>query len=62
MSSPIDRVRAAHVLRIAAGLGVGVIALACVACNTTEGVGRDVEAAGEGLQEIADDTKDAIKD
>lgn len=32
------------------------------ACNTTKGVGKDVEAAGEGIQEVADDAKDAIKD
>ncbi|MBL9118770.1 MAG: entericidin A/B family lipoprotein [Phycisphaerae bacterium] len=31
-------------------------------CNTTRGVGEDVEAAGEGLQDVAEDTKDAIND
>lgn len=48
---------------------LGLAALACAiaaplalaACNTTKGVGKDVEAAGEGIQEVADDTKDAIK-
>ncbi len=35
--------------------------LALAACNTTKGVGKDVEAAGEGIQDIADDTKDAIR-
>ena len=28
------------------------------ACNTTEGVGKDIESAGEGLQEAAQDAKD----
>ena len=28
------------------------------ACNTTEGVGKDIESAGEGLKEAAQDAKD----
>ncbi|MHC4948131.1 MAG: entericidin A/B family lipoprotein [Planctomycetota bacterium] len=31
--------------------------LALPACNTVEGVGRDVSAAGDGLANLADDTK-----
>ena len=31
-------------------------------CNTTEGVGKDVEAAGEEIQETARDVKDEITD
>lgn len=27
-------------------------------CNTTEGVGKDVEAAGDGLKDAARDAKD----
>ncbi|WP_119168218.1 entericidin A/B family lipoprotein [Algihabitans albus] len=30
------------------------------ACNTVEGAGEDVEAAGEAIQDGAQDTKDAI--
>jgi predicted small secreted protein len=47
---------------------ISVTALAMVlplflgGCNTTRGVGEDVEAAGEGLQDVAEDTKDAIND
>jgi predicted small secreted protein len=41
---------------------LGLAILACTACNTTKGVGKDVEAAGEGLQEVADDSKDAMTD
>jgi predicted small secreted protein len=28
------------------------------ACNTVEGVGRDVERAGDAIQDQADDTRD----
>jgi len=31
------------------------------ACNTTRGVGQDVEATGEAVQEAADDASDALK-
>jgi len=31
------------------------------ACNTTRGVGQDVEKAGEAVQDAADDTSEAIK-
>ncbi|MGF1633400.1 MAG: entericidin A/B family lipoprotein [Phycisphaerae bacterium] len=31
-----------------------VFALALSGCNTTQGFGEDVEAAGEGIQRIAD--------
>jgi len=30
---------------------------ASIACNTTEGVGRDVESAGDGLKDAARDAK-----
>ncbi|MGF1633399.1 MAG: entericidin A/B family lipoprotein [Phycisphaerae bacterium] len=32
---------------------VAVLTLAVAGCNTTEGVGRDVEAAGEGIEDAA---------
>lgn len=31
--------------------------LALVGCNTTEGVGRDIEAAGDSLEDAARDAK-----
>jgi entericidin A len=34
----------------------GVLLLS--ACNTVEGVGRDVERAGDAIQDEADDTRD----
>lgn len=33
---------------------VGVLAAALSACNTVEGVGEDIEDAGEGIQDAAD--------
>ena len=33
------------------------IALACVACNTVEGVGKDVKATGQAIENTADKAK-----
>lgn len=35
-----------------------LIALSQTACNTVEGVGEDVEAAGEAVQDIGDDDEE----
>lgn len=32
--------------------------LALAACNTTEGVGRDISAAGDAIEDAADDAND----
>jgi entericidin B len=48
-------------LAVVATLSMGFAASFLVACNTTKGVGEDVEAAGEGIQNVAEDAKDAIK-
>lgn len=32
------------------------------ACNTVEGFGKDVEAAGEAIDDTADDVKDEMND
>ena len=32
--------------------------LALSGCNTVEGVGRDVEAAGDAIEDTADDARD----
>ena len=40
-------------LTLLAGVGVTMSA-----CNTVEGVGRDVEAAGDGIADTASDAKD----
>jgi len=33
-------------------------ALTLMGCNTTEGVGKDIESAGAGLKDAAQDAKD----
>lgn len=35
-------------------LMVGLLAAALCACNTMEGAGKDIEDAGEGIQDAAD--------
>lgn len=37
-------------------LGAGVL-LGPAACNTTEGVGKDIKSAGKGIEETAQDAK-----
>lgn len=36
------------------------LTLALGACNTTEGVGKDVERAGESIQDTAEDVEDEL--
>lgn len=36
------------------------VTLALGACNTTEGVGEDVERAGESIQDTAEDVEDEL--
>jgi len=31
-------------------------------CNTTRGIGQDVEAAGEGIEEVAEETEEEFED
>jgi predicted small secreted protein len=38
------------------------IMLGLAACNTTRGVGEDVEATGEGIQNTAEDVEEDIED
>ena len=35
-----------------------IVTIALVACNTTEGAGKDIEAAGDGIKDAARDAKD----
>ncbi len=39
-------------------LSMVVVALAMFACNTTEGVGKDIEATGDAIKDTAQDAKD----
>lgn len=44
-------------------LSVPVLALTALllsACNTIEGVGRDVQAGGEAVEDVARDTREEI--
>jgi predicted small secreted protein len=34
------------------------LTMLCAACNTVEGVGRDLERAGDAIQDEAQDTRD----
>lgn len=54
--SSIPQIRRAVPLLIAAA--AAAFSLTLGACNTTEGVGRDIEAAGDGIEDAARDAKD----
>lgn len=44
-------------------LSVPILALAAMllaGCNTVEGVGRDVQAGGEAVEDVARDTREEI--
>jgi predicted small secreted protein len=41
-----------------AAVTVSVLGLGNLACNTTEGAGKDVEAGGKALKHAAQDAKD----
>ncbi len=38
------------------------IAIAIGGCNTTRGIGQDIEAAGETIEKVADETEDRLND
>lgn len=54
MRSDGTELRQWAVLLMAAGAALAT-AVSLAACNTTEGAGEDMEAAGESVQEEADD-------
>ena len=40
-----------------------VLLMAAIAgCNTTRGMGQDIEAAGQKIEDLADDTQDELND
>lgn len=41
-------------MQVLAICGMCLMGLAMTACNTTEGVGEDVEQVGEGIQDVAE--------
>ncbi len=44
-----------YVVRAFGTIAACLLMLAMVACNTTKGMGEDLEAAGEGIQDSADE-------
>ena len=49
------RTRTAWVLTLLAGLTVAIAPIAMTGCETVKGVGRDIEDAGEKLDDAIDD-------
>jgi predicted small secreted protein len=45
-------------LPLASAAGLTMLTALCTGCNTVEGVGRDLERAGDAIQDEADDTRD----
>jgi len=45
------------VRRLVVVMAAGTV-VALSACNTVEGAGRDIEAAGDGIEDAASDAKD----
>ncbi len=43
-------------------LAFALAALSLNACNTTRGVGQDIEAAGGAIEEAAEETEEEIED
>lgn len=45
------------IARVLMILAAGFVAVHSIGCNTTEGAGKDIEKAGEGIQDAADRNK-----
>jgi predicted small secreted protein len=43
---------------LVSAVGMTMLSAMLSACNTVEGVGRDIERAGDAIQDEADDTRD----
>jgi entericidin B len=51
-----------NTVKIATLGALGALATLLAACNTVDGVGKDVEAGGEVIQDTARDVEDDIND
>ncbi len=40
----------------------GVFGLSLAGCNTTRGVGQDIQAAGESIEDFAEETREDLND
>jgi len=47
--------------KLTATLIFSFFSLGLAACNTTAGLGKDIEATGEAIEEVAEDTKEKMK-
>ena len=41
---------------------LALFALGIAGCNTTRGLGQDIEATGETIEDVANDAKDRLSD
>ena len=46
-----------NIARLVLGLCVAAFAFSSMGCNTTEGAGKDIKAAGNGIENAADRNK-----
>ena len=46
--------------RIVLSVLIGMFGAAAAGCNTTRGIGQDIEATGEKIEEVAEETKDRM--
>ena len=51
-----------NTVKIATHGALGALATLLAACNTVDGVGKDVEAGGEVIQDTAQDVEEDIND
>ena len=51
-----------NTVKIASLGALGALATLLAACNTVDGVGKDVEAGGEVIQDTSQDVEDEIND
>ena len=51
-----------NTLKIASLGALGALATLLAACNTVDGVGKDVEAGGEVIQDASQDVKEEMND
>ena len=51
-----------HMKTLILGFGLSFGAAGLTGCNTIRGAGEDVEATGEAVQEVAEDTEKEIKE
>jgi predicted small secreted protein len=49
-------------MKISFSLLLVLVAMSQVACNTTRGLGQDIEAAGDAVSDLAEETEDELED